>query len=223
MYTIYSLPNAILPLIGGVLNDKLGYRCMTLVFMGLILLGQSVITLGLRFESFEAMIFGRFLFGLGGESINITVSTLIVTWFKGSEVSLAQSINLSMIRMASILNAFLTPRIASQSIYNAFIFGVCVCLFSMASTIVVMIIDLKTNTATLEIAEKEGASDCSFCEYIAMIFKKIGKSSKKLSKPFWAMTALMVSLYVSVISFNTFSSSILADLWLPKTNSVQRN
>lgn len=110
MYTIYSLPNAILPLVGGVLNDKLGkrereltlnllflpsinflgYRSMTLVFMGLILLGQSVITLGLKFENFEAMIFGRFLFGLGGESINITVSTLIVTWFKGSEVSLAQ-------------------------------------------------------------------------------------------------------------------------------------
>lgn len=52
----------------------------------------------------------------------------------------------------------------------------------MASTILVMIIDLKTNISTLEIAEKENASDSTFYEYLTMIIKKIGKSTKKLSK-----------------------------------------
>ena len=40
--------------------------------------------------SLETMIAGRFVFGIGGESINITINMIIVSWFKGSELSFAQ-------------------------------------------------------------------------------------------------------------------------------------
>lgn len=40
---------------------------------------------------------------------------------------------------------------------------------------------------------------------------------------FWYLTILMACLYTSVLTFNTFSSSILADLWLPKENTLQHN
>jgi len=35
------------------------------------------------------MILGRFIFGLGGESIGITCNVLLVNWFAGKELSLA--------------------------------------------------------------------------------------------------------------------------------------
>lgn len=44
----------------------------------------------MKILSLETMIVGRFIFGIGGESINITISMIIVNWFKGSELSFAQ-------------------------------------------------------------------------------------------------------------------------------------
>ncbi|EAR90770.2 MFS transporter (macronuclear) [Tetrahymena thermophila SB210] len=226
LYTIYSLPNVILPLFGGVLTDKIGYRKMTIVFVFFITLGQVIISMGMKFRSLELMIFGRFVFGIGGESVNICINTLIVNWFQGSELSFAQSINLSMIRVASILNTFLTPRIAEyRSMNTCFTFGVFVCLFSMFSSILLVYLDYKLNNQGLvdQIMASQPQQQVSNWEYIKNIFKKIQKNTSKFTQIFWVLTCLMVSLYITVISFNTFSSSILTDLWLPKENSVQRN
>jgi MFS family permease len=33
----------------------------------------------------------------------------------------------------------------------------------------------------------------------------------------------MIFLYINVMTFNSFSSTIIIDLWLPKTNSVEEN
>lgn len=40
-------------------------------------------------NSFEVMILGRFILGLGGESLNITLSTILIRWFEGDELSLS--------------------------------------------------------------------------------------------------------------------------------------
>lgn len=60
------------------------------------------------------MILGRFIFGIGGESLNITLSTISIRWFEGDELSLSQSIFLSAARGCSIFNAFITPQLSMQ-------------------------------------------------------------------------------------------------------------
>ena len=69
------------------------------------------------------MIFGRLLFGLGGESLGISLNTMIIKWFKDSNLSLAFAINLSIVRTASIFNALFTPRIAEVKIIK-FLFSI---------------------------------------------------------------------------------------------------
>jgi len=49
-----------------------------------------IIAGGMKMRSLELMIAGRFIFGIGGESINITINLMIINWFKGSEMSFAQ-------------------------------------------------------------------------------------------------------------------------------------
>lgn len=87
MYSVYSLPNMILPLFGGILTDKYGDRFMSLIFCLLISLGQLIFAVGYFALRPWIMLTGRFIFGMGGESLNITMSTLIMKWFIGSELS----------------------------------------------------------------------------------------------------------------------------------------
>ena len=89
LYTVYNMPNMLLPLLGGFFTDKFGDRLMTVVFTLFILLGQAIICVGSHQDSFHLMILGRFVFGIGGESLNITLSTLSIRWFEGDELSLS--------------------------------------------------------------------------------------------------------------------------------------
>jgi len=58
--------------------DHLGYRVMTLVFVSLIMFGQFIICFGMNMVSLNWVIFGRFIFGIGGESLNISVNFTII-------------------------------------------------------------------------------------------------------------------------------------------------
>jgi len=49
---------------------------------------------------------GRFVFGIGGESLNVVQSTYTVLWFKDRELNLVFGLQLSMSTIVSLL-AFL--------------------------------------------------------------------------------------------------------------------
>jgi nitrate/nitrite transporter NarK len=64
LYSLYSWPNVILSLIGGVLVDRvLGVRIGTVVFSLLITVGQVIFALGGIVDNFNLMLVGRFVFG----------------------------------------------------------------------------------------------------------------------------------------------------------------
>ena len=113
MYSVYSLPNVILPLIGGVMIFKYGYRIMFLVFGGCVLIGQLVFAMGCSINSVPLMLVGRVIFGLGGESLNTTQFAVIVQWFAVNELGFAMGLCLSMARIGNVLNDVISPRIAT--------------------------------------------------------------------------------------------------------------
>lgn len=114
LYSVYAFPNIILPFIGGILADKLGDGVMTMVFCFAIVLGQFLLFTGIRAGSIAWMIIGRFVFGLGGEAINITIKTILYKWFHGSELSLALSLNISLARSASVFSFYFSPNLLSK-------------------------------------------------------------------------------------------------------------
>ena len=95
---IYSVPNIIMVLIGGVLIDRLGTRKSTIIFAVLCLIGAV-------FTAFRGdlttMAIGRLIFGLGAESLIVAVTTILARWFKGKELSFAFGINLTIARFGS--------------------------------------------------------------------------------------------------------------------------
>jgi len=131
LQAIYSIPNIVMVLIGGLIIDRIGTRKATLAFGVTCLLGaavpawadnpavQSVVvsvlapvqwiaalfgspfSLAPESRTLAVMAAGRLIFGLGAESLIVAVTTAIAKWFKGKELSFAFGINLTIARLGS--------------------------------------------------------------------------------------------------------------------------
>jgi MFS family permease len=95
---IYSLPNIIVVLIGGVIVDRFGTRLSTLFFAIICAIGAVVTALS---PSFPVMAAGRLIFGLGAESMIVAITVAIGQWFVGRQLGFAFGVNLSIARAGS--------------------------------------------------------------------------------------------------------------------------
>lgn len=72
LYSVYSYPNIVLAFCGGIIIDKwTGIAKGTVLFVGLVFLGQVIFSLGIEGRCYIVALVGRFILGLGGESITV--------------------------------------------------------------------------------------------------------------------------------------------------------
>lgn len=96
LYSVYSVPNMILPLIGGQLLDRYNQKSVVILFSSLVLLGQVIFSIGVQVKSFPAMLTGRILFGIGGESVSVIQSAITTALFRGKEVAFALGMSMGL-------------------------------------------------------------------------------------------------------------------------------
>lgn len=106
---IYSFPNVVMVLIGGVIVDRIGTRLAMLIFTAVCFLGALLTAVS---PAFPVMAAGRLLFGIGAESMNVAVTTALGQWFVGRQLGFAFGLNLSIARAGSYA-ADMSPRWAS--------------------------------------------------------------------------------------------------------------
>jgi MFS family permease len=97
---IYSVPNIILTVVGGVLVDRFTARRMVVVTTAICLVGAVVTAFGAQFPIMAA---GRLLFGIGSETLSVGVSVALAQWFAGRNFALLFAVNLSISRLGSFL------------------------------------------------------------------------------------------------------------------------
>ena len=95
---IYSLPNIVVVLIGGVIVDRFGTRLSTLIFALICFVGAVVTASS---PSFPVMAAGRLIFGVGAESMIVAITVAIGQWFVGRQLGFAFGVNLSIARAGS--------------------------------------------------------------------------------------------------------------------------
>ncbi|KAJ1509410.1 hypothetical protein HMI55_007386 [Coelomomyces lativittatus] len=103
-YIAYSLPNIVLPFLGGSFMDRYGAQWIAFVFSIFVVLGQYCFTFGIIGKSQGWAIFGRCLFGIGSETLAVAQQRITTKWFIGNELALAVGINLSVARLGSVIN-----------------------------------------------------------------------------------------------------------------------
>ena len=95
---IYSFPNIVMVLVGGIIVDRVGTRLATLGFSALCLVGAVVTALS---SWFPLMAAGRLIFGIGAESMIVAITVAIGQWFFGRQLGFAFGVNLSIARAGS--------------------------------------------------------------------------------------------------------------------------
>ncbi len=95
---IYSFPNIIMVLIGGIIVDRIGTRRSILMFTATCVVGAALTAVSSWFPMMAA---GRLIFGLGAESMIVAVTTCLGQWFVGRQLGFAFGVNLSIARAGS--------------------------------------------------------------------------------------------------------------------------
>ena len=83
LYSIYSYPNIILPLFGGVLVDKVGIRISLIIFMAFSVIGQGVFVIAGYMKSTDMSDNTPFYIALAGRVIStfqIKIELLQILW-----------------------------------------------------------------------------------------------------------------------------------------------
>ncbi|KAL7753054.1 hypothetical protein RI367_001506 [Sorochytrium milnesiophthora] len=111
LYSVYSLPNIFLPLLGGYLVDRLGSSRMIVCFTSVVCVGSVLFAVGMSTRQFALMLVGRVMFGLGGESLEVASAKVTTDWFRRGGLAFAFGINLSSARIASSVQDNLSPRL----------------------------------------------------------------------------------------------------------------
>lgn len=188
---IYSFPNIIMVLIGGIIIDKLGTRISTIIFAAVCLIGAATTA---ATSSFSVMAAGRLIFGLGAESLIVAVTTVIGRWFKGKELSFAFGINLTIARLGSF--AALNSPTWGSGFYNDWQYPLLVAVaagvISVAAAIIYFGMDVfaAKNFSLREVPKQD---------------KIIWSQIFRFSSSFWFITLLCVTFYSAMFPFQTFA------------------
>ena len=134
-------------------------RLGLILFTVVLTIGQGIFVIGGYKDSYLIMMLGRFVFGLGGESMTVAQSAIVASWFQGKELSFAFGINLSVARIGSSINGPVETALATnESVGFALLIGFYICCFSLFMAFMLVWIDTwaaKKDGIKLEISEDE--------------------------------------------------------------------
>eukprot|EP00386_Alphamonas_edax_P002309 GDKI01006874.1.p1 GENE.GDKI01006874.1~~GDKI01006874.1.p1 ORF type:complete len:495 (-),score=113.00 GDKI01006874.1:147-1631(-) len=220
LYSVYSLPNIFLPFLFGYFIDVIGPRTMLLILNAFLVVGQTVFWAGCASTNMSLMLTGRVFFGIGGESLNVAITVVLMQYFKGKESCLALALNLCVARGGSVLNDLLSPVVAeSLGVSNAILLGVLLLACGLLCTIVVNTLDRKIEKRLEEqnrersIAPEEVGEKTNLADVL------------KFSPLFWTICWVCVVVYACILPFNNIASGFLVEEWyasLPPAEARQR-
>ncbi|XP_048520877.1 major facilitator superfamily domain-containing protein 1 isoform X1 [Dendroctonus ponderosae] len=198
LYSVYSWPNVVMCFVGGFLIDQVfGIRAGANIFMGLTLIGQLLFTAAVYVNQYWLMILGRFVFGVGSESLAVAQNNYAVLWFKGKELNMVFGLQMSIARMGSTVNFWLMEPIyqwVSTSSTGTKILGLSLliasatCLFSTICSLILGYMDKRAERMTRR-------SEARTTEAVRIT------DAKHFKGTFWLVTCICVTYYNAIFPF----------------------
>ncbi|XP_068162257.1 lysosomal dipeptide transporter MFSD1-like [Antennarius striatus] len=146
LHAVLSWMNALASVVAGFLIDKFGNCFGVFVSSSLCVLGSSLFALGSHFTGtpylLPLMLTGRLLFGSGSGSLSVVQNRITAFWFKEKELGMAYGLTLTLTRLGSVLNFFLTQRFEEEYGMQWTLWGgTLLCVLSFLAAIVVCKMD----------------------------------------------------------------------------------
>lgn len=198
LYSVYSWPNVVMCFLGGFLIDRIfGIRSGSSIFMALTLIGQLIFTFAVYINQYWMMIVGRFIFGVGSESLAVAQNNYAVLWFKGKELNMVFGLQMSFARMGSTVNFWIMEPIyqwISHTSEGTSILGISLfiatgtCLFSMVCSLLLGFMDKRAERIT-------GRGETQNTEIVKITDVVSFKPS------FWLVACICVTYYNAIFPF----------------------
>eukprot|EP00096_Caligus_rogercresseyi_P009430 TRINITY_DN3206_c0_g1_i1.p1 TRINITY_DN3206_c0_g1~~TRINITY_DN3206_c0_g1_i1.p1 ORF type:complete len:494 (-),score=137.22 TRINITY_DN3206_c0_g1_i1:197-1678(-) len=206
LYSWYSWPNVALPIVGGFLVDTIfGIRLGAIIFGSFICAGQLIFASGALHDSTVLMQVGRFVFGIGGESLAVAQNTYAASWFSGDALNMVFGFQISIARFGSSVNYWTVGGIyhalSSQfdHAYTALGWTLFIasstCFLSLFSSIILGAIDKRAKTL---LKKDDVESDPISLKDIATF-----------PTNFWLLSIVCVTYYVTVFPFVSLAQVFL--------------
>ena len=202
---------------GGMILDKMGVRftglgsCLLMV-IGCALkyaaiagyIGSDGVILGWKAQVVFASV-GYAIFGVGVETAGITVSKIIVKWFKGKEMALAMGLEMATARIGTMLAMAVTVPFAKyfQSVSAPVLLCLIMLCIGTISFMVYTVMDRKLE-ASMGDAEEEEEEEPFRVSDVLLIVK---------NKGFWLIATIMVFGAVMLIGVHLLFASPLLNVW----------
>lgn len=205
-------------IIGGIILDKMGVRFTGLASAMVMVVGTAIKYWAISTTSLDGMIIfgwkaqvmvaaiGYAIFGVGVEVAGITVSKIIVKWFKGKELALAMGLQLSIARLGTALALSTSLPIALE--FNSVSMPILICLIMLCIGLIAFFVytfmDKKLDASI--IAQNEGLDIAPEEEFkIKDIFFIIK------NKGWWYIAILCVLFYSSVFPFLKYATDLMVN------------
>ncbi|XP_046871190.1 major facilitator superfamily domain-containing protein 1 isoform X2 [Hypomesus transpacificus] len=200
LYSWYSWPNVILCFLGGFMLDRVfGIRLGTIIFALFVFVGQVIFASGALLNRFWLMEAGRFVFGIGGESLAVAQNTYAVNWFKGKELNLVFGLQLSMARLGSTVNMNIMGWVYNRvgdlvgsagytTLGVSLMIGALTCVFSLVCALVLAVLDRRAE----RILNKEQSNTGEVIKLTDV---------KDFPFPLWLIFLICVGYYVAIFPF----------------------
>ncbi|KAF9908982.1 hypothetical protein EC991_009164 [Linnemannia zychae] len=156
LYSVYSLPNTVLPFLFGSLVDRFGPQRVLLGLSACVCIGQTIFSIGVQTRQIWMMLVGRAIFGVGGESCGVAQASITTMHFRGHELAFALGLNLCIARFGSVVNALVTPWAEQKwDVPTAIWIGTLSCVASFLSAIILTIVIDRPSPSTPDVKEHD--------------------------------------------------------------------
>ena len=203
---------AFMLIFAGIILDKMGIK-FTAISSGAVMIIGAIIKywafagdfeLGSEIIGIDSRVFisaaGFAIFCVGAEGAGITVSRIIVKWFKGKEMALAMGTEMALARFGSFIALFGAPRIANAfDIPTSVLVGAIALCIALILFIVYSIMDTKLDRQLEDDNVEEDPFHLSDLKVIIT------------SKGFWYIAILCLLFYSAVFPFYKFSSGLMVN------------
>ncbi len=199
-------------IIGGIILDKMGVR-FTAVMSAIIMVGGAALKyyafvgveptaeiFGIKSQIFISAS-GFAIFCVGAETAGITVSKIIVKWFKGKELALAMGLEMASARLGSFAALFFAPRIAAEfQISMPILLGALGLLIGLILFLIYTVMDVKLDRQekALDVEEEEPFKISD----IKLIITNRG---------WWYIAILCVLFYSAVFPFYKYGPDLMVN------------
>jgi nitrate/nitrite transporter NarK len=208
---------ALMLIFSGIILDKMGIR-FTAIGSGLVMIIGALIKyyafagdfeIGSKIIGIDTRVFisaaGFAIFCVGAEGAGITVSRIIVKWFKGKEMALAMGIEMAFARTGSLIALYASPRIAeAYSVPTPVLLGALALTIALILFLVYAILDKKLDN---QISGRDTEGEVEEEEPFKISDIKVIISNRG----FWYIAILCLLFYSAVFPFYKFSSGLMVN------------